>query len=89
MLSELTVSGEEAPELDSVAPPSLEMHDAANAVIAEPPSPLEVNPTMAELLPRVTPLIVGANGALAATNELDADEAALSPIAFVATTLQV
>ena len=54
-----------------------------------PPVPLAVTATMPELLPRVTPVIVGASGTVAATNDADGVEAAPSPIALVASTVQV
>ena len=58
-------------------------------MIASPPSPFDVNVTTAELLPPPTPEMLGADGAVAATKELDAVDAALSPVVFVATTVHV
>ena len=88
-VSETTVSGDDAPDTDSIAPPSDEVHVAAYAVIGSPALPFEVNATIAELLPRVTPVTVGAGGCVAATNDAEADDAGLSPTAFVATTVHV
>src|SRR5207248_2176149 len=48
-----------------------------------------VNATIAEFEPCVTPVTVGALGVVAATNELVALDAALSPIVLVATAVQV
>ena len=58
-------------------------------MIASPPSPFEVKATVAELLPGVTPVTDGADGAPPATKGLVAVEATLSPNEFVATTTQV
>ena len=57
--------------------------------MALPPVPFAVNDTMAELLPPLTPVTEGAGGVLAATNEADAVEGALSATEFVAMTVQV
>ena len=81
--------GDDAPDADWVAPPLLEVHVAVNAVMASPASPFAVNATIAELLPRVTPVMVGAGGAVAATNDAEAVDAAPFPNALVATTVQV
>jgi hypothetical protein len=53
------------------------------------PSPLALRATITELFPRVTPVIVGASGTVAATNEIDASDAPLSPMALLATTVHV
>jgi hypothetical protein len=89
LVSEATVIGDTAPDAVWVTPPPLEVHVAVNAVMVSPPLPLAVNATIAELLPRVTPVTVGAGGVVAATNEADAVDAALLPKAFVASTVQV
>ena len=81
--------GEVVSVADRVVPPSLDVHVAVKLVIALPPLPFAVNATRAELLPRVTPVRVGASGVRPATNELDAADAALSPTALVAMTVQV
>ena len=78
-VSEATVIGDDAPDTDCVAPPSLEVHDAVKLVIAVPPVPFAVKDRTAEFDPCVTPLRVGASGTVPATNAVDADEAALSP----------
>jgi hypothetical protein len=57
--------------------------------MASPPSPLDVNDTTAALLPPPTPVMLGAAGAVAATNELEAADGELLPVAFVATTVHV
>jgi hypothetical protein len=88
-VSDVTVIGDVAPDSRPVAPPSLDAHVAVKPVIVLPPVPFAVNATMAELLPRVTPVTVGAGAVVAATNDADAAEAALSPIALVATTAHV
>ena len=84
-----TTSGEEAPEVERVVPPSLEVHVTVNDVMALPPLPLAVNATLAELVPRVARPIVGALGTLPATNELVADDEALAPNVFVAVAAHV
>ena len=43
------------------SPPSLDVHVAVKRVMALPPLPFAVNATVAELLPRVTPVSVGAS----------------------------
>ena len=88
-VSEPTVIGEVAFEADWVVPPSLDVHVAVKPVMALPPLPFAVNATIAELVPRVTPVSDGATGTVPARSELDAAEAALSPIAFVAMTVHV
>ena len=89
MVSEATVIGDVAPESDCVVPPSLDTHVAAKPVIVLPPLPFDVNATTAELLPPPTPVTLGADGADAATNELEPVDAALLPVVLVATTVQV
>ena len=84
-----TVTGEVAPDADRVVPPSLDVHVAVKEVTAAPPSLPAVKATMPALLPSVTPVMVGADGFVAATNDADAVDAALSPDALVATTEQV
>ena len=83
------MTGEVAPDADCVAPPSLEVQVAAKFVIALPPVPFGAMVTIAELSPRATPVIPGAAGVVPARNALDATEAALSPMEFVATTAHV
>ena len=58
-------------------------------MIALLPVPLAVKATIAEPLPPVAEVSDGASGTMPATNDADADEAALSPTALVATTVQV
>ncbi len=89
MVSELTVTGEVAPLLDSVAPPSLDVHRAVNPVMALPPVLPAVKATATLLLPGVIEVIVGAPGRTAATNELDEAEADPTPTALVDVTEQV
>jgi len=89
LVSVVTVSGEVAPEVVRVVPPSLDAHVAVKPVIVLPPFPFAVNATIAELDPRVTPVSDGAAGTVPATKELDAAEAALLAIEFAATTLHV
>jgi hypothetical protein len=88
LVSDPTVIGDVAPEADWVAPPSLDAHVTVKPVIASLPSPFAVKATIVEFCPRVTPLMVGASGTVAATNELDATESAPAPIALPATTMQ-
>ena len=54
-----------------------------------PPSAPAVNATATELLARVTPVIVGAEGAVPATKAPVAVDGSLSPIAFETMTEQV
>jgi hypothetical protein len=89
LVSEATVMGEVALDADWVAPPSLDAHVAVKPVMALPPLPFAVNATSAELVPRVTPLTDGATGTVPASTELEAADAALLPMAFVAMTVQV
>jgi len=89
LVRDATVIGEDAPANDCVVPPLLDVQVAVKPVMALPPVLFAVNATMPELFPRVTPVTLGAAGADAATNELDAVDAALSPVALVATTVQV
>ena len=88
-VSEPTVTGELAPDAVCVVPPLLDVHVAVNAVTASPPLLFAVKATMPALLPSVTPVMLGADGLVAATKDADVVDAALSPAAFVATTLQV
>ena len=88
-VSEPTVIGEVALDTDWVVPPSLDVHVAVKPVIALPPVPFAVKATMPELTPCVTPDNDGATGTVPARSELDAADAALSPRAFVATTVHV
>ena len=89
LVSEATVIGEVESLADCVAPPSLDVQVAVKSVIGLPPVPLEVKATIAELAPRVTPETLGAGGAVPTTNELEAADAGLLPVSFVATILQV
>ena len=89
MVSDATVTGEVAFDADWVVPPSLDVHVAVKPVMALPPLPFAVNATIAELVPRVTPVRDGATGTVPATKELDAAEAALFAIELLATTLHV
>ena len=89
LVSDATVMGEDAPESACVVPALLEAHVAVKLVTVLPPLLLAVKATIPELFPRVTPVTLGAAGADAATNELEAVEAALSPVPLVATTVQV
>jgi len=88
-VSDATVTGDVAPDAVWVVPPSLEVHVAEKLVIVAPPSLFAVKATMPALLPRVTPVTLGAAGAEAATKELEAVEAGLSPVPLVAITVQV
>ena len=88
-VSELTVTGDAEPDAVWVVPLLLDVQVAVKLVTAEPPSEPAVKATLAELLPRVTVPIVGADGAAAATNELDAVDAGLFPVALAAVTVQV
>ena len=81
--------GEVASDADCVVPPSLDVHVAVKPVIALAPSLFAVNVTTADVLLPVAPVMLGAAGGDTATNELDAVDAALSPVALVATTVQV
>ena len=59
-------------------------------MIASPPSSSgAVNAISTEPLPRVSPVIDGASGTVAGTNDPDAAEAALLPSALVATRVHV
>ena len=89
MSSALTTIGDDAPVFDCVVPPSLDVHVIVWFVIVAPLLPLSVKATLAELLPNVAAPIVGALGVVAATKELVAAEAALSPTPLVATAVQV
>jgi hypothetical protein len=86
---EPTVIGEVAWEVDWVAPPSLEVQVTVKLVTVSPPLAFGVKPTVTALRSRSTDVIVGASARPAATNELDAVEAALSPTVFVATAVHV
>ena len=57
--------------------------------MASPPSALGVAPMAIELEPSTWVVSVGASGTVAATNELEATESALSPKPLVATAVQV
>ena len=89
LVNEVTVIGEVAPVADWVVPPSLDVQVAVKLVMTLPPSPFAVKATIAELLPRVTPVRVGASGAVPATNDDDAADAVLSAIELLAITVQV
>ena len=89
LVSEPTVMGEVALDADRVVPPSLDAHVVVKPVMALPPLPFAVNATTAEFVPAVTPVREGAIGTVPARIELEAADAELSPIAFVATTVQV
>ena len=59
-------------------------------MIASPPSePGAENAISTDPFPRVSPVTVGAPGTVAGTNDPDADDAAPSPTALVATTVHV
>ena len=53
------------------------------------PVPFAVNETIAEFAPPFTPLRLGADGTVAATNDAEAVDGGLSPRPLVATTVQV
>ncbi len=89
MVSELTVIGDVAPLLNSVAPPSLEMHVTVWEVMALPPSAPVVKATLTALRPRVIPVTVGALGTDSAVKLEDAADAALVPMGLVAVAVQV
>jgi hypothetical protein len=80
--------GEVALDADWVVPPSLDVHVAVKPVMALAPSLFAVNDTTAEV-PPVTPVMLGAAGGDTASIEPEAVDAALSPVALVATTVQV
>jgi hypothetical protein len=54
-----------------------------------PPSAFALKAIVAELLPRVRPVMVGASGTVIATKSSDGSDAALGPMEFVATTVQL
>jgi hypothetical protein len=89
LLSELTVTGDDAPDACSVVPPSLDVQVAVKPVIGSPPLPFAVNATTAEFWPRVTPVSDGASGVTAATKDADATDAGLVPNVFVTVAVQV
>jgi hypothetical protein len=89
VVSDATVIGEVVPDADCVVPPLLDVHVAVKLVIAVPPVLFAVKATIPERFPNVTPVTLGAAGAEAATNELEAVDAALSPVPLVATTVHV
>jgi len=92
LVSELTVMGEVAPVPVCVVPPLLEVQVAVYPVMALPPLlALAVKATEAELDPRVTTALVGADGTVAteATKLDEAADAGLLPMALVASTVQV
>ena len=57
--------------------------------MAFPPSPFDVKATIAEFDPPVTDEMSGAAGVVAGTNDAEADDASLVPVALAATTVQV
>ena len=72
LVSEPTVIGDVALDADCVVPPSLDAHVAVKPVMTLLPLPFAVNATIAEFVPRVTPVTEGATGTLPVKNELDA-----------------
>jgi hypothetical protein len=84
LVSELTVTGELAPLLDSVAPPSLDVQVTVLFVMALPPSEPGVKATVTALRPRVIPLTVGAAGTDTATKLLETADAGPFPMTLVA-----
>jgi hypothetical protein len=88
-VSELTVSGEVAPDAVRVVPPSLDTHVAVKPVMALPPLAFAVKTNVAELAPGVVDVSEGASGTVPATNDAEALDAALSPMVLVAATVQV
>ena len=92
LVSELTVIGELDPLFDPVAPPLLDVHVAVKPVMALPPLLPAVKVTDPELAPAVAATPVGAAGTVGpelGTKLLEAAEAALLPMALVASTVQV
>jgi hypothetical protein len=88
-VSDPTVIGDVAPDADWVVPPLLDVHVAVKPVIVLPPVVPAVKATTPVRLPGVTLVIVGAPGAAAATNDAEAADATLLPIALVASAVQV
>ena len=85
----LTVTGELAPLLDRVVPPSLEVHVTVLFVIALPPLEPTVKETVAAFRPKDTPETVGAPGTDTTVKLLEAAEAGLVPMALVSVAVQV
>jgi len=85
----VTVIGGVVPVLVPAAPPSSEVQLAAKLVIGLPLSAPAVKATVTDAFPRVTPVMVGAEGAAAGTTEAEAVDGALVPTALVAVTVQV
>jgi hypothetical protein len=88
-VSDPTVIGDDAPDAVWVAPPLLEVQVAVNPVIVSPPSLFAENATIAALVPRVTPVTLGADGRVAATSGAEAVDARLLPKPLIATTAHV
>jgi hypothetical protein len=88
-VSPVTSIGEPLPLSLPDVPPSLDVHDAANEVMALPLSAPGVNATEIDALPRVTLVMVGGSGTAAGMTGSDGREAVLVPIALVAVTVQV
>ena len=88
-VSRATVMGEREPVAERVVPPLLDVHVTLKNVIALPPVAPAVNVTTAEPGVWLTPVIVGALGAVAATNDVDALDATLLPKLLVANTVHV
>ena len=84
-----TTIGDDAPEFEPAAPPSLDVHEAVNPVIALPLSPCATNATEICALPRVTVGFKVVSGTAAGTVEADATELLPVPFPFVALTVQV
>jgi hypothetical protein len=89
VVSEPTVTGELAPMADSVTPPVLEVHVARYPSTGLPPLLPAVKATEPELVPGVTAPMVGALGAVAATQLPEAADAGLLPMTLVASAVQV
>jgi hypothetical protein len=88
-VSPVTSIGDPPPLLLPAVPPLLDVHDAANDVIALPLSAPGLNATEINVLPRVTLVIVGGSGTAAGTAGSDGSDALLVPTAFVAVTVHV
>ena len=91
-MSDVTLIGELDPEPVLVVPPVLDVHVAVKPVMALPPLLPAVKVTDPELAPAVAATPVGAAGTVGpelGTKLLEAAEAALLPMALVASTVQV
>jgi hypothetical protein len=88
-VSKATVIAECAPLAVRVVPPLLDVQVTLKNEMALPPVAPAVNVTTAEPAVWLTPVIVGALGAVAATNDVEALDATLLPKPLVASTVHV